>query len=135
MKTLRKQGLLLHYDINPYNLKIIVLSVAVIKEDLLVLLCMHSPRVPALPSIGWEWRDRENSSFSQGHREIFQGLEGDPPPGSSSLGSLPCLLAEGTEEKRELLPKCLVAASEMEPAVGNVYHPAHNEAITLQSQL
>lgn len=29
----------------------------------------------------------------------------------------------------------LASAAETEPAVGHVYHPAHNEAITLQSQL
>lgn len=60
MKILRKQGLLLHYGINPYSLKIFVWPVAIIKEDLIVLLCIYSPRVPVLPYIGWEWRDREN---------------------------------------------------------------------------
>lgn len=35
----------------------------------------------------------------------------------------------------ELCSSCWVAAAEAEPAVGNVYHPALNEAITLQSQL
>lgn len=60
MKILRKQGLLLYYGINPYSLKIFVWPVAITKEDLIVLLCIYSPRVPVLPYIGWEWRDREN---------------------------------------------------------------------------
>lgn len=40
MKILRKQGLLLYYGINPYNLKIFAWPVAIIKENLIVLLCI-----------------------------------------------------------------------------------------------
>lgn len=100
MKILRKQGLLSYYGINPYSLKIFAWPVAMIKEDLVGLLCLYSPRVPVLLYTSWDWRDKDGNGetektahFPKAVGRFFGDRGENPPPRNSSLGSLPCLMA------------------------------------------
>lgn len=115
------------------TLKMFSWPVAVIKEGLIVLLCICSP----VCRLGME---RQRKRF------IFPRLQGNPSGAGDGMhllgipawGPCPAVWPGTVCCVTELLLKCSscsVAAAETEPAVGNVYHPAHNEAITLQSQL
>lgn len=115
------------------TLKMFSWPVAVIKEGLIVLLCICSP----VCGLGME---RQRKRF------IFPRLQGNPSGAGDGMhllripawGPCPAVWLGPVCCVTELLLKCSscsVAAVETELAVGNVYHPAHNEAITLQSQL
>jgi len=145
MEILREQGLLLYCDMNPPSLKVFAWPVATIKEDPVAFLSIHPPGVPVLPCAGWERRDGENGALLRGCRAVSAGQGGTPAPGTASPGSQRCLTAPSArrrEVKREEEESGCGrkgsrsgAAPAAEPAVGNVCHPAGDEAITLQSQL
>lgn len=87
--------------------------------------------------MGWEGRDRKEF--------VFPRLPGSPrdregtPLQDHQPGALPApraLRAQRGERRAAARVQAHVWKLLLkEPAVGSVYHPAHNEAITLQSQL
>lgn len=127
-------------------LKILSWPVAAITEDFIVLFCVYSPLhayevgncqvTPRLlcgvgrerqkrvcfPKAPWKSRDREG-----------------PPIQDHHPGALPAPRARRAQRgERRAAAQMQAPVGKLllkEPAVGGVYHPAHNEAITLQSQL